>query len=212
MKAVHIYFGAILAIFLLVFSSCDKIDDIIDDDDDIQEVVEDFRIIKTVFTQLEEMEEIITVSEEFLVRNTTKEAFWYETDFIFENAIELSHFKSDDSGAFSWMNDKEFFVQVPDLILDNGMGVLTPYTQTYIEGLIERRAWAGKRSSSILLESGVILYLRGEITSYKRVYQYTLTLESLSTGRRNEVSGIWTHIFPHVAATFISDKPKNSIP
>ena len=184
MKAIQIYFGALLAIFLLTFSSCGKNDDFIDEDDDTQEIVENFRIVRAEFTEKEELSETFdgnVISRR--IENRTALPVISEFD-IFENVRGRSIFLSDDPRAFNWTSDEEIFVQVPGLP-----------KQLYQQGTVEipRTTVTSSRMEvpprTIILVSGVVTYSR-------RVFSYTLTLEGIITGKRFQVSGTWTHIDP----------------
>ena len=197
MKAIQIYFGALLAIFLLAFSSCGK-----------EEVIEKFRFINIEFTEIEELRETLfhLYSEKVLIINDTPNAFITDVGYLKyvdenENIVWKSVFESDDPRAFNLITSEEIHVQLPELFTEDGYAASSFLTSVpYRKGVTEFgggyfRQYFHSNARWILVVQPGSHYFGGRLTNYRRVFHYVLTLEDVITSKRFEVNGVWTFLF-----------------
>lgn len=174
----------------------------------IQKAGTEYKLVKSEYKEIEEQREIYTSDEEcsdLTLTNNSSKAVWEPCGYIFKNVVNSSEFESDDYGAFDWASEQEVEIRTPELILEGfswgtficnyKKGVTTiPYIKDIPNG------------NKILVQPHSRIYLKGEITYCKRIFNYTFTIQNEGTGSRFDVSGICTQIMPISSNTISYDK------
>ncbi|GAB3413572.1 hypothetical protein [Niabella aquatica] len=174
----------------------------------IQKRGKGYKLVKSEFKESEDQRRVYKSGEgcsTLTLSNSTSEAIWKPYAAIFENVVQSSNFESSNYGAFGWLPEEGVHISVPDLIIENKM-YATGRT-IYKEGITTTPYIKDRFNDyKILVKPYYTVYLKGEITYCKRVFNYTLTVQNTDTGAQFKVSGIWIQIVPIANNTIISDK------
>ncbi|MDR0332602.1 MAG: hypothetical protein LBI15_03985 [Dysgonamonadaceae bacterium] len=202
MKAVHIYFGAIVAIFLLLFSSCDKID-FADED---EEIVEGFRLIKTEFTEIKEKRNVFLSTVSQINRTYTNSVLTPLKSSVHTvfHTEEESVFDSRNPFVFDWIPTEGIEVEVPELLLDDNQGYIAASTQLFQSGIV-RTPKPIEAEYSVEVPGRHIFRYKGAVLFCIRTYNFTFTIEGIITGTQIEIVGTWTHFYPLHFVTTLSE-------
>ena len=162
----------------------------------VQQTGSEYKLVKTAFVELEEQRLVYTTNEDcksLVLTNNTDQEVWKPTGSVFEHVAYSSTFKSDDYGAFDWARGKEIEIVTPELIID-GMSYSRRDQHIYTNNTIETPYIKDiTNGSKVLLPPFYSLRLSGEATYCDRAYNYTFTIENVSTGSRFNVIGTWTN-------------------
>lgn len=167
-----------------------------------------YKLVQSTFKEQEDQRSVYKSGEDcsmLALSNPTSEAVWKPYGSIFENVVQSSHFESSDYGAFAWLPEEAVNISVPDLIIDDKMYAAD--RTIYREGITTTPYIKDPLNDyKVLVSPYNTVYLKGEITYCKRVFNYIFTVQNTSTGNRFEIKGVWTQIVPISGNTIISDK------
>lgn len=138
-----------------------------------------------------------------ILSNNTSTAKNMETSGIFKDVNYLSEFKSEDFGAFDWVNAQDTSIFMDEVLRDGA--IYWSEKVSYKEGLSEEPYLKAGNKAQLLVQPHSNIQVRGEMLYLERESLYTFTIKNLSSGHTFDISGTWKQKIPLVPTTHLFD-------